>query len=234
MSDILRREQLPPMDRWQLQEVAERDPGRHGDLRAKASSPPQSAAALEALQQQAWDEAYARGLAAGREAGREAGRAASEQEQARRGERLDALLAALGEPLEAVDEAVEEELAQLALAVARQILRRELAVDPAHVIAAVREALGELPVNSRAIQVLLNPDDAQLVRESLPRPGSHAHWEIVEDPMIARGGCQVQSADSSVDASLEARIATVAARVLGGDREDDPAAAAAAPTPPDS
>ena len=124
MSDILRREQLPPMDRWQLQEVAERDPGRHGDLRAKASSPPQSAAALEALQQQAWDEAYARGLAAGREAGREAGRAASEQEQARRGERLDALLAALGEPLEAVDEAVEEELAQLALAVARRRICR--------------------------------------------------------------------------------------------------------------
>ena len=88
-------------------------------------------------------------------------------------------------------------------------------------IAAVREALGELPSSSREIRVLLNPDDAQLVREALSLPSGHASWEIVEDPVIERGGCRVTSANTTVDASLETRIRAVASRVLGGDRLED-------------
>lgn len=214
MSDILLREDLPATERWQLQDMASASPARSGGARPQPSTnKPRSAAELEALQKQAWDESYAKGL--------EAGRVAGKAEIDRIGVRLQAVLAAMANPLEDLDEQVEDELLQLALAVARQIIRRELAVNPAHVIAAVREALGELPASSREVRVLLNPEDAQLVREALPRPSGHASWEIVEDPVIARGGCKVVTTNTTVDASLEARVRVVASRVLGGDRQED-------------
>lgn len=221
MSDILFREQLPPVERWLLEDVATDRPARLGGARPTAAKP--SAAQLEALQKQAWDESYARGLAAGQVAGK----AETERQAARLGRIVDAMAS----PLQDIDDEVEEELTQLALAVARQIIRRELTVNPAHVIAAVREALAELPSSSREIRVLLNPDDAQLVREALSRPQGPASWEIVEDPVIEHGGCRVISPNTRVDASLEARIRAVASRVLGGDRDDD---AAGQSPPPES
>ena len=223
MSDILPREDLPALERWQLQDVAGAAPARRSGPRRAEEKSPHSAAELEALQKQAWDEAYARGL--------EAGRAAGRKELERAAGRLEKLLDAMARPLEDIDEEVEEELTQLALAVARQILRRELATNPAHVIAAVREALAELPASSRDIRVVLNPDDAQLVREALSQPSGHAHWEIVEDPVIAHGGCEVLTPHTTVDASLETRIRAVASRVLGGEREADTPADGEAPPP---
>lgn len=213
MSDILLREDLPTTEPWQLKEM-------HGDASTRGSGPrisagkkPQSAAELEALQQQAWDESYAKGL--------EAGRAAGEAEFRAKGARLEQLFHALANPLEDVDAEVEEELTELSLAVARQVLRRELTVNPEHVIVAVRDALGQLPASARDIRVALNPDDAELVRAALPEPTGHARWEIDEDPVIARGGCMVRSPLTTVDATLEARVQAVAARVLGTGREDD-------------
>ncbi|MFN2329071.1 MAG: FliH/SctL family protein [Chromatocurvus sp.] len=214
MSDILFREQLPPMERWQLEDVATARPARVGGARpASTTTPKPSAAELEALQKQAWDESYARGL----EAGRAAGKAEIDRQAARLGKIVEAMVS----PLQDIDDQVEEELARLSLAVARQIIRRELAVNPSHVIAAVREALAELPSSTRDIRVVLNPDDAQLVREALSQPSGPATWEIVEDPVIEHGGCRVISPNTTVDASLEARIRAVASRVLGGDRDVD-------------
>jgi flagellar assembly protein FliH len=40
---------------------------------------------------------------------------------------------------------------------------------------------------------------------------------MVEDPVMSRGGCQVVSATSRVDARLEARLTTVLAELLGED-----------------
>ncbi|MFO7552027.1 MAG: flagellar assembly protein FliH [Haliea sp.] len=225
MSDILFREHLPAMERWQLQDVATATPPKTGGPRQPPGGQKlHSAAELEALQKQAWDEAYARGL--------EAGRTAGKAEVDRVAARLQQVLGALASPLQEIDEQVEEELLQLALAVARQIIRRELVANPSHVIAAVREALAELPSSSRDIRVLLNPDDAQLVRETLPRPSGHASWDIVEDPVIEHGGCKVITPNTTVDASLEARIRAVASRVLGGDRHEDSDSGDASPATP--
>ena len=223
MSDILLREQLPPMERWKLEDVAAARPTRVGGARSAAApvQKPHTAAELEALQKQAWDESYARGLEEGRKAGVEEGREAGRAEIAREVARLGRIVQEMATPLAEIDDEVEGELVQLALAVARQIIRRELSVDPSHVIAAVREALAELPSSSRDIRVILNPDDAQLVREALSQPSGTATWELVEDPVIEHGGCRVISPNTTVDASLETRIRAVAARVLGGERDDD-------------
>jgi len=169
-----------------------------------------TAARLEALQREAWDEAYARG----REEGIEAGRA----EVAARAERLDGLLRALTRPFDELDETVEQQLVELAMAVVKQLFRREIRVEPRHVIGVVREAIKVLPVASRNVQVHLHPDDAALVRETLAPAEGDPAWAIVEDPLSSRGGCTVTTDDSRVDATVEARLHAVISAVLGDER----------------
>ncbi|MDX1480337.1 MAG: FliH/SctL family protein [Woeseiaceae bacterium] len=166
---------------------------------------------LEEIQRQAYEEAYAEGLEAGRQAG-------SADVQAR-AKRLDELLEAMVSPMESLDEEVEQQLVELASMVVRQLFRREIEIEPTHVIGVVREALQLLPIASREIRVLLHPDDARLVQETLsPTEGQRA-WSVVEDPLISRGGCQVVAENSRIDATAEARLNSVVGQLLGSRRE---------------
>ena len=64
--------------------------------------------------------------------------------------------------------------------------------------------------------------DAALLRERMRvGEGEESRWQIVEDPMLTRGGCRVSTDVSLVDASVEQRLAAVVARVLGEEREGE-------------
>ncbi len=192
---------------WQIPEVGA------GEQRGTRVAGLPTVGGLERLQKQAYEEGYARG--------REEGRAAGREEVAARAARLDALLGTLARPFEELDEQVEQELVRLALAIAQQLVRREVKADPGQIVAIVRDALAALPVSARGVRLHLHPEDAQLVREVLSLGDAQRPWQIVEDPVLARGGCRVVSESSHIDASLEARLAALAAAVLGGEREDD-------------
>jgi flagellar assembly protein FliH len=71
------------------------------------------------------------------------------------------------------------------------------------------------------VRVHLNPDDAQLVRNALPQAEQDGGWSISEDPLIGRGGCRLSTETSRIDATLEARLAALAATMLGGARGND-------------
>ncbi len=171
-----------------------------------------TAGRLQALQKDAYNEAWNNGHAEGLKAG--------EQEVLRRAQRYDELLRALTKPFEELDESVEKQLVELSIALLKQLFRREIKIDPGHIIGVVRDAIRALPIVSRNIQVHLHPDDATLVRETLrPAEGDPA-WHIVEDPVGSRGGCRVTTDNSQIDATAESRLHAVISHALGekGDR----------------
>lgn len=186
---------------------------------AGARETPPTAAAIEQIQRQAYEEAFALGRREGLEQGRR-----HMQQQA---ERLAAIADLLGEPLRALDERVIDEIVSLALAVARHLVRRELKTDPGQIVAVVQQAAAALPVAARGVRLVLHPEDAAVVREALSTEGGTADagvrggWQIVEDPSLMRGGCRVETDDSRIDASVEKRLAAIAAELLGGERERD-------------
>jgi flagellar assembly protein FliH len=121
-----------------------------------------------------------------------------------------------------VDEQVEGELLQLAVAVARQIIRRELQTDPEQIVGVVQEALSALPSSANRIRIHLNPEDAAVVRERLvPAGDDEFSWQIVDDLTLSRGGCRIESETSRIDASLEKRLNSVVAELMGGTRSID-------------
>jgi flagellar assembly protein FliH len=110
------------------------------------------------------------------------------------------------------------------MSVAKHLVRRELRTDPGQVVAAVRQAVSILPINTRNIRVYLHPEDAALVKQSLSvteETGEEQRWKIVEDPALTRGGCNVESELSRIDATVETRLAALIAQALGGERESD-------------
>jgi flagellar assembly protein FliH len=165
---------------------------------------------LADLQAEAYREAFEQGLKEGREAGR--------AEVASQVERLAGMFYDLAKPFEALDTDVERELLTLAMALARQIVRRELKSDPTQIIGIIREAIAALPVAAREVRVHLHPEDAAVVREHLAPTESERAWSIVEDPVMARGGCQITSATSRIDARLETRLTAMLSELMGTER----------------
>lgn len=172
---------------------------------------------LSVLEREAWD----RGFAAGRDAGGLAALAEQQrltEELRARVARLDGILKLQVQPLADLDVTVLRQLATLVGAIARQLVRRELRAQPEQIIAVIRATIALLPASARAVRVLLHPEDAALVRERLAEPAAERAWTLVEDPVIARGGCRIHSENSSIDAQLEARLGAAIAAVLGDER----------------
>ncbi len=170
-----------------------------------------TAGKLEELQREAWDEAFQKGFNEGVESGKQAA--------AERVARLDELLRALAKPFDDLDDAVEKQLVELAMTVVRQLFRREIRDNPSHVIGVVREAIQLLPMASRNVQVHLHPDDAALIRETLTPAEGEPAWVVVEDPLMAKGGCRISTENSSIDASAEARLNALIRSIAGDERK---------------
>ena len=169
-------------------------------------------------------DAFEQGFNSGREAGLIAVQAAHQHELDALRDRvakLDAILAALAEPLKDFEDGFHREIAGLAGAIARQLVRRELRHQPDQIIAVIRETLGLLPGAARDVRIQLHPEDAVIVRERLVEPGARRAWTIVEDPVMSRGGCQVMTTASRIDARLETRLGAILSELLGTERNTD-------------
>ena len=196
---------------------------------------------IEKMQQQAYDEAFSEGKKSGYDAGFQEGKTAGKEqgfvEGKQEGEKKGyeenlhllrkqsaefvSLLEALSEPFKLLDEAVEKELVNLAIGIASQVVRREIKIDPGQIIAVIREAVNALPLAEQKLTLHMHPEDAELVRSSLALDELSPPWNIIEDPLVTRGGCKVETETSKIDSTLENRLAVIVAAVLGGEREKD-------------
>jgi flagellar assembly protein FliH len=220
MSKVIPHAELGALRTWQLPHMDEA-PGT-APVPTNPDLPPEpaetaiafpTAEEIEEIERQAREEGFA--------AGYKEGLAQARSEIAARANTFEQLTTALCQPFAELDQQVEQELVALAIAIARQIIRREIKTSPGEVVAVVREAIAALPVGKRSFQVYLHPEDARLVREALALSEEERPWRIIEDSVLTRGGCKVATETSSVDASVEKRLGSVIAQLLGTEREQD-------------
>jgi flagellar assembly protein FliH len=202
--------QAAAVERWSMPEVGGPIVGRSRDDKKAAPN-------TVDLLRQALQESEARGYQAGL-AKAQAESQVSLDALAARVKQLDSILELLGQPLAQLDAEVEKELLHLALAVGKQLARRELRIDPTQVIGIIRESLSQLPAAARDVRIHLHPEDAATVRERLAEPTNERAWTIVEDPTLTRGGCIVRTETSQIDVRLESRVGAVIANALGEER----------------
>ncbi len=149
----------------------------------------------------------------GFEAGIEQGRSETEQET----QRLRQLAESLDGALDTLDFRLADEVLNLALDVARQVIAGELAARPERILDVVRQALQQMAETTREARLLMNPEDARLVRPILNEQLDKSRLRIVEDARIVRGGCLIESPQGDHDATLQTRWRQVIS-VLGSNR----------------
>ncbi|MCG6965558.1 MAG: flagellar assembly protein FliH [Chromatiaceae bacterium] len=194
---------------------------RHGETRIDEARGLLTAAQLDEIQKAAHEEGFEQGRREGLTYGHREGLEEGRAELKTRVEQLEQLLKALDRPFEELDQQVENEIVTLVISMVRQLIRREVKLDPAQIIGVVREALGILPLSARNIRVVLHPEDAVLVREAYTLGDHEQNWQIIEDPVIQRGGCRIHTDTSQIDATLDSRLSSLIAPLLAGERVRD-------------
>jgi flagellar assembly protein FliH len=122
----------------------------------------------------------------------------------------------------------EPEVIRLVLAIAKRVIRREIAADQRIVVDTVRESLRRL--GGRAVaRVRANPAEMPALNEAWNELTSVAREiEFIADEGVSPGGCIVESRQGEIDAQVETQVEAVAAQFLdAADRDTEPAAAQA-------
>ena len=167
--------------------------------------PPIDEAVLAELRQQAYDEGRSAGFILGFEEGKAEGYASGDATVKAESERMAALARSFALSIDAGEAGLADSVLQLSLDLAAQVMCTSLQVKPELIIPVVREAIAALTNQHGHPNLLVNPDDAAVVRKFLGDPLSHTGWRIIEDPQIAKGGCRIESGGSEVDATLVTR-----------------------------
>lgn len=198
----------PPPVSWAPDELALDTSGLHAafpnDEHASNETHEPSADPMEMAR--ALEESFARGYEEGRLAGELAESA-----------RLRSAVVATNDALNSLHQEssrwignLEENIAALAIAVARQIIGKEIAADKSSLGDMVRMALAEFPLDQPVV-VRVNPSDLRAISESLAAedavPGSaRAETQWVSDARIAPGGCLVEGRDRIIDGRVDTAL----------------------------
>ncbi len=111
----------------------------------------------------------------------------------------------LQSPLDELDKQVENELTDLALLIAKLLLKKECEVDAEHIQKLIHDSLEYLPVKTRDITVHLNAADVALFDKSDVDIKKQS-WKHIVDNSVQQGGCIIESSTSHIDATVEARV----------------------------
>lgn len=154
---------------------------------------------LEQLREQAKAEGYS----LGKEQGYRQGLNQGKTEIQLIGDRLNELFENLIEPISEQDEALEDALLNLVVTISRQVVSEESVKEPELLRDTIQSAIRALPRGADNIKVFLNPSDKKLLTAvgKLPSAG-----QIEEDATLARGGCRVETNESTVDYGLDYRF----------------------------
>jgi flagellar assembly protein FliH len=134
---------------------------------------------------------------------------------------IGALLQSCGAQLDGLQHEMARALAASAVALARQVVRSELASRPEQITAVAQEALEALLQSARQISVRVHPDDHAAVAQGAAEALAARGARLLADAQVARGGCLVESDIGIIDAGIETRWRRAAA-MLGSEAEWEP------------
>lgn len=164
---------------------------------------------LSAQRQQAHDAGYAEGYTQGHAQGLLQAQRQINDYQNQQGRETAQQLATVVETARAQLDNGEQLAAQavldIAVELARQVLRHEIAGNPNALLPVIREALGQLFADSRAVQIRMHPLDLDVLQDAVREEFPNLPLTLQGDAAITRGGCMVEAGGTVVDGRLEKR-----------------------------
>ena len=183
----------------------------------EAADPQALAHAFEQAAQRGHAQGFEQGLQAGLQDGQQQGLQQGQQQGlAQALQQARAELLRVGEPVTALSEqlahlhadwqaSLRKDVIDLVERVARQVVRCELTLQPAQILALVEETLQGMPQRTGEVHVYLNPADMQRIEElDASRVGS---WHLRADSSLEAGECRLRVGEEEVDAGCKQRLA---------------------------
>ncbi len=107
----------------------------------------------------------------------------------------------------------ERDLVELALEIAKKVIRRETAIDREIALTLARITLEKL--SSRAVaSIFLHPEDWEYMEKHRDRLNFHGAIKLVEDRSIHLGGCLIQTDAGDFDARIESQLEEISRGLL--------------------
>jgi flagellar assembly protein FliH len=163
-------------------------------------------ARLAALEREAFAKGYEQGERSGAEAAAQRGEAILR--------RLTQTLDELTTLRTTMIRQTERQMVQLALAVARRVVHREVSLDQDLLIAMARVALDRLG-DSAQVTIRLHPEEYEATGAARVAKLTSANVTVVPDTRVPRGGCRVESTVGALDAGVDAQLQEIAHALLG-------------------
>jgi len=171
---------------------------------ASASAVPDANREMERQIEARVKAAYQQGHAAGEQTG--AQRAAQRMDPAIAN--FNAMAAELASTRKRFRAEAEEDTVKLAIAIARRVLRRELATDPDAILGLVKAAFQKL--NARETHRLrVSPPDAATVQEHRARLDLPPGLEISADASLAPGAAIFETSRGDLDGSVDTQLSEI-------------------------
>lgn len=132
-------------------------------------------------------------------------------------ERVEVLMQSLDAEFQGFQSHHADRVVDLALAMARQIVRHRIDTDRATIVPLVQEVIEQMREVPGPATLLLDPLDAVLVGERLAPLLQQRQISVAPDSGVAPGGCRLVSVDAEVDATLAMRWQRLLAAMGRGD-----------------
>jgi flagellar assembly protein FliH len=103
---------------------------------------------------------------------------------------------------------VEAEAVELALAIARKVICREVSVHKEIIVGVLREALRSVP-ERKSIRIRMHPSSMRFLEECAPEilsPEGVCASDLEPDESIPEGGCRIETDWGEIDARIERQI----------------------------
>jgi flagellar assembly protein FliH len=215
---VIPKELMTPYQRWEMASFEEEEP-IEPEPEPEPTPPGPTAEEIAAIREQARAEAYAEGYAQGLQQGHAEGhatglRSAFEigmEENAVVLQQLREIAVGFATQVAASGETIAPQLLDLALDIAKAMLKTALPIRPELVLPVVSAAMHALPGMQLPASLSLHPEDAELVRKHLGEELTGNGWLIVDSAEIERGGCRVDTAANQIDAGSATRWRRIAA-----------------------
>jgi len=163
-----------------------------------------------------FDKGHQEGLESGKQQGLEEGSATGQQlKQAEVDETLKQLRGVMDQLLDPIrihDDEIEEALLNLVLAISRSVIKREMSLDSQQISAVISDALALLPPTASNIKISINPSDIDSVSAIVESISGDA--QLIASDNILPGGCKVETLHSLIDFTIEKRFQKTVQQML--------------------
>ena len=185
------------------------------DKQSQVISAEELASITDAAEKEGYKTGFEKGLAEGQQEGLASGLVDAKQTIVDQSQRLGHIIEALLTPIENEKKQIEKLLVDMTCRLTETLLERELKTDSSIITKHIDSVLSLLPQTIPRFTLYLNPDDIALVETHLEKTlladsaAGSVQYQLKADDTLMLGGCRLESNQTSVDASMEAKLANL-------------------------